>query len=226
MIFFEKRYYCVLCEKFQSSHKMKTTHDEIGICHRCYEGLKTTKDKSFDGGDGIKAVFSPFFYVGEMAEAVKTYKFGSYAMYGGIFGKMMYDELKDISYIWEYDCIIPVPLHHTRLEERGHNQSEIMARKIAELSGLSILDDVLFRIRETKRQSSLVGIERRENVRGAFYAYPESVSGKRIILVDDVCTMGETLRACAEALNTAGAKEVIAITLCVSKKEEESFSLY
>ena len=68
--------------------------------------------------------------------------------------------------------------------------------------------------------------QRRENVKGAFYAYPDIITGKRIILVDDICTMGETLRACADALKEAGAKEIIGVTLCVSKVEEKSFNLY
>lgn len=224
-MFFEKKYLCVLCGTYHYESKMKIAYSRIGVCHSCYDELLTTKDKSFDGGDGIKAVFSPYTYSGNIAEAVKMYKFGDMPMYGLLFGKMIYDELKEISHIWEYDCIIPVPLHQTRLRERGYNQSEIMAQKISDLSAIPIVCDGLFRVRETKRQSSLVGLERRENVRGAFYAYPGVVSGKRVILIDDIFTMGETIRACADALIQAGATEVLALTLCVSIKEENRLTL-
>jgi ComF family protein len=172
-------------------------------------------------------VFIPHLAVGlNMAEAVKKYKFSGQWLYGELFGKMIHQELKNIPELWEYDCIIPVPLHANRLKERGYNQSEIMGRILSELSGLSMIDDGIFRIRETKRQSSLVGLERRTNVKGAFFAAESAVLGKRIILVDDICTMGETLRACGDALLSAGAREVVGITLCVSKREKECFDLY
>lgn len=223
---FGKKHFCVLCEKYHDERNTHIFYDEIGVCNSCYQKLLTTKDKSFDCGDRIKAVFSPYFYMGDMAESVKNYKFSGQRLYGNLFGKMLFEELKGISYIWDFDTIIPVPLHQTRLDERGYNQSEIIAKEISLYSGIPVLCDGLFRIRETKRQSSLKGMERRENVRGAFCAAESVILGKRIVLVDDICTMGETLRACAEALFSAGAKEIIAITLCITYKEEERFSLY
>lgn len=225
-MFFEKKCCCILCRMYKDARKMKITKGEIGICHACYDSLKTTKDKSFDGGEGIKAVFSPYEYEGRLAESVKAYKFLGQRLYGGLFGKMIYQELRDIPHLWEYDAIIPVPLHEKRFKERGYNQSEIMAREIGENSGVAVIDDGVFRIRETKRQSSLSAKERRENVKGAFYAYPNAVKGKKILLIDDICTMGETLRACADALIKAGTSDITAITLCVSAKEEKTFSLY
>jgi len=225
-MFFDRKYFCVCCKTYHNENRMRFSHKEIGICEDCYNKIKTTKDKCFDGGEEIKAVFSPYLYAGEIADAVKEFKFSGHWLFGELFGEIIYRELKGISHIWDYDCLIPVPLHENRFMERGYNQSEIIARKISELSNLPMINDGLFRIRETKRQSSLVGLERRTNVKGAFHAAESAVFNKRIILVDDICTMGETLRACADALHLAGAKEVIAITLCKSDIEKESFSLY
>ena len=225
-MFFKKKVFCVLCERYCTEDSIKKKHKEIGVCHNCYSKLLTTKDKSFDCGDGVKGVFSPYAYCGGIAEAIKEFKFHGMSLYGKLFGEMIYDELKDNPYILGFDVIIPVPLHKKRLDERGYNQSEVMAEQLSKLFKIPLICDGLFRIRETKKQSSLVGVERRENVRGAFYAFPNAVSGKRIIMVDDVCTMGETLRACASALSEVGAKEIIAITLCVSKEEDNSFKLY
>lgn len=223
---FGKKYYCVLCGIYHSEDKMHTIHNEIGVCHKCYQTLDTTKEQNFDGGDNIQAVFSPFFYKGHLRDAVKAYKFSGQRLFGNLFGKMIYERLKEIRYIWDFDAIIPVPLHELRLQERGYNQSEIIAEDISTFSGVKMINDGLFRIRETKRQSTLKGLARRENVKGAFYAYPDIIAGKRIVLIDDICTMGETLRACADALKEAGAKEIIALTLCVSTKEERQFYLY
>lgn len=223
---FGKKYCCILCDRYCGQDKMHIIHSEIGVCNNCYHKLDTTKEQNFDGGDNIKAVFSPFFYKDELRDAVKAFKFSGQRLFGNLFGKMIYEKLQEIPYIWDFDAIIPVPLHELRLKERGYNQSEIIAEDLSMLSGIEIINDGLFRIRETKRQSSLKGLERRENVKGAFYAYPDAIKDKRIILVDDICTMGETLRACADALKTAGAREIIAITVCVSSKEEKKFYLY
>lgn len=217
---FEKRHYCVLCKKYCPAHKMSVIQGEIGVCENCRGQLNTTKEKNFDGGDGIIAVFSPYFYENSLKKAIREFKFSGQRLFGELFGEMIYEELKDISYIWEYDAVIPVPLHPTRYEERGYNQAEIIADKISKLSGVPMISDGLFRIKKTKKQSSLKGLERRENVKGAFYAYPGAVSEKRIILVDDICTMGETLRAAKDALKKGGAGDIIAITLCVTPVKE------
>ena len=71
---------------------------------------------------------------------------------------MIYEKLKEIPYICDFDAIIPVPLHESRLQERGYNQSEIIAEDISRFFGIEMINDGLFRIRETKRQSSWLSL--------------------------------------------------------------------
>jgi predicted amidophosphoribosyltransferase len=71
----------------------------------------------------------------------------------------------------------------------------------------------VIRIRETRSQVGLSVLERKENISGAFQADPSRVSGKVILLVDDVTTTGATMAACSDALRKAGAKTVYALTL-------------
>ncbi|MBO5060435.1 MAG: ComF family protein [Clostridia bacterium] len=215
-MFFERRCFCVLCGKYKSTEKLQLSHKGIAVCKSCYDNIGTTKDKSFDGKGNIKIVLSPYVYGGAIREAVKVYKFSGQWLYGELFGRMICDELKEHTWLLEYDCIIPVPLHESRFKERGYNQSEILARVMSEHTGIPMLSDVLFRIRETKRQSTLKGLERIENVRNAFWAHPEAVRNKRIILVDDIYTMGETAGSCAQALKAAGAADIAVITLCIT----------
>ena len=132
----------------------------------------------------------------------------------------MGEKLKDIAMLKSCDMIIPVPLHPNRLRERGYNQSEILAERLSLILDVPMMTDVMFRIRDTRRQSSLKGLDRVENVRDAFYAHPDCVRDKRIILVDDICTMGETLKACEKALKIAGVKDVYGVTLCINLEAE------
>ncbi len=219
MIFFKSKCFCVLCKHYKTRDKMNITHKAIGVCNSCRLNLLTSKDKSFDGKDNVKIVLSPYIYSGAIRDAVKDYKFSGQRMYGELFGKMLCAELSDYAWLGDYDLIIPVPLHEKRVMDRGYNQSEILAGVLSEHFKIPLLTDVLFRVRETVRQSSLKGTARTENVRGAFWAHPESVKGKRIILIDDIYTMGETVKACAAALRDAGADEVAAVTLCITLTE-------
>ncbi|MBS1248746.1 MAG: Orotate phosphoribosyltransferase [Chloroflexi bacterium] len=114
---------------------------------------------------------------------------------------------------WNVDLVVPVPLGVERLGERGYNQAMLLARPFAWRVGLRHKPRSLKRIRETQSQVNLSLADRRENVAGAFQAEPEIVSGKSVVVVDDVTTSGSTLDACAAALTDAGARSVYGLTL-------------
>jgi ComF family protein len=114
---------------------------------------------------------------------------------------------------WPVDLVIPVPLGKKRLAERGYNQVSLIARPLAMAMGLAFATDALARSQETRSQVGLSRAERQQNVRGAFCAQSRRVSGRAVLLVDDVATTGSTLSSCAEALLSAGARDVFAFTV-------------
>jgi len=111
------------------------------------------------------------------------------------------------------DVLIPVPLHPTRLRQRGFNQSLLLARHAGDVLTLDV-EEALVRTRRTQAQVSLAAQQRTANVAGAFAVKPNiAVAGLSIALIDDVVTTGSTLSACAEVLIAAGAASIKAASL-------------
>lgn len=115
----------------------------------------------------------------------------------------------------EGEIVIPVPISKERLNERGFNQSALLAENIAKQLNIPYAVDVLLKTKNTPRQSSLRYYERQKSLEGALsISKPEKIIGKKIILVDDVCTSGATLMACAKILHEYSQNEIYALTVC------------
>jgi ComF family protein len=114
---------------------------------------------------------------------------------------------------WPVDTVIPIPLGKNRLRERGYNQVAMVAMPLSIQLGLKYYPSGLIRARETRSQVGLSAEERQENVNKAFLADKKKVSGRNILLIDDVSTTGATLSSAAEALYASGAEDVFAATI-------------
>ena len=120
------------------------------------------------------------------------------------------------------DVVLAVPLHEQRRRDRGYNQSELLARAIARDWGLESPASSLIRVRETPPQVGLSAQERVRNVKGAFLADGRQVSGRAVLLVDDVCTTGATIAACAAAIAAAGGTVVAGVTFTRAREGADS----
>ncbi len=130
------------------------------------------------------------------------------------------DRMGVTDHLPEIDVVIPIPLHWSRAISRGFNQSEIVARPIAEHLGASFECDVLMRVRRTSDQTGLNAAQRRENMRKAFeIVEPDAVHSKRVLLVDDVTTTGATLEEAATELRLGGCRNVYAAVIAVATVE-------
>lgn len=112
----------------------------------------------------------------------------------------------------DFDVIVPVPMHRRKERKRGYNQAELLAMELSKKLRVRCDPSLLVKTRERQTQSMLARNERAANVRGAFAASPR-VDGRSVLLVDDISTTGETLRACAADLVRAGASRVCAVAV-------------
>lgn len=111
--------------------------------------------------------------------------------------------------------LIPVPLHKNRLNRRGFNQAELLAKDIADAYHISYIGDVLIRVINSKHQADMKSREERlTNLKNHFAAKNrEAVKDRTVVLVDDICTTGATLNECARVLKESGAKKVIGFVI-------------
>ncbi len=122
--------------------------------------------------------------------------------------------LADFRQVHQPDLLIPVPLHRSRLRSRGFNQSVLLAELLAKQWQIPLQRQLLQRTRATIPQMELTRAERLTSLQGAFKVRDSTlISGRRIMLVDDVFTTGSTLAACATTLLQAGCEQVTAVTV-------------
>ncbi len=165
--------------------------------------------------DGIRA---PFKFDGAVRRAIHELKYKNVRAIAALLGHWLGDYLAD--YPLPAEVLVPVPLHHKRLRERGYNQSRLLARELAKLSGLPLVDGCLVRERYTTPQARTSNVdERRNNVADAFACRDRRLEGRAVLLIDDVATSGATLDACARVLKEAGAGSVWGLVLAKEIKE-------
>ena len=173
-----------------------------GLCGHCKAGPRA-----------FRHIRSAFRFEGPLRHAVHALKYEKRRSIAAPLAGLMGMQLASPDRAGMLLCA--VPLHPGRLKERGFNQSAELARTLGQQWGLECLPDhVLQRIRATESQVELDQAARQANVAGAFAVNdPALIMGRGIILVDDVCTTGATLDACAQALRAAGASVVDGVTL-------------
>src|SRR5579859_1927103 len=152
-------------------------------------------------------VRAPFAYSGAARTAVLNLKFRSGRYLVPLMGDFLCPPLRGA----QVDLVVPVPLSPTRLRERGFNQALLLAQHVALAQRLVLAPQALTR-EDRKSQHTLNAAGRLRNLAGAFQCVdPRAVSGKRVLLVDDVVTTGATVSACADTLAEAGASAVCAL---------------
>jgi ComF family protein len=152
-----------------------------------------------------------FHFESGVRDAVHRFKYDGLSVLADPLGMLM------AAYLWEHpmqaDVIVPVPLHRKRVRDRGFNQSALLANVIAVDHGRPVDRNTLIRRRATVPQVGLTIDGRAKNVADAFACTSDALAEKDVLLIDDVCTTGATLEACAGALLVGGARHVRGLTL-------------
>lgn len=178
------------------------------LCPRCLAQMERAPGRVVEGLDEVRVAVT---FDGPARSAIHALKYDGVKRLAEPLAALLTSALADID--WPVDAVCAVPLHRRRLQERGYNQSALLAAALAERMKWAYNDQAVWRVRETETQTHLSARQRRENVAGAFAASAAQVADRCMVVVDDVLTTGATLEACAKALRAAGARRVYGVAL-------------
>lgn len=186
----------------------ETFLSEGGICKDCLQTLCV--HPVADCPPALDGLVCGYAYDGSVASAVQRFKYqGQRWLADPLAATVLLPE------DWQIDCMIPVPLHPLRQWQRTFNQSEDLCRMLQRRYPFPIRTDLLRRKRYTYPQAKLSADRRKTNLFDAFSAAP-AVSGRSVLLVDDVTTTHSTLIECAQSLRKAGAANVYGACACLA----------
>lgn len=218
--------YCIICNRRISSDRKRVCEScekkivkiMPPICKKCGRRLKKTINK--EKGVCQDCSEQKFYfeearafgvYEGILRKLIYEFKYKGKKELSLFLGVKMFDVLQSFSW-YSIDIIVPVPLYKKRENQRGYNQSLLLAKVLKGKTGIPISED-LIRIKNTEHQTVLSKIHRRQNLNDAFEVKNKKIfNGKTILLVDDVYTTGSTANNCAKSLKQAGASKIYVLT--------------
>lgn len=211
---------CAVCEKH-------LVGDERFICDTCFHALPRVRmqrgvmsevDDLFLGCRIVKHGVSFFKYsrYSKYSEIIKDIKYRNKPEMGTALARIFAQELLEVNYFDGIDIIVPIPLHRKKQRERGYNQSWYIAKGVSEISGLPI-EEVVEAVKPHKTQTAKTADQRKNNVKGVF-GINKNITGKQVLLIDDVITTGATLMECCDELEKAGVRGVKILSLALAER--------
>lgn len=196
---------CGFCEKFTENY----------ICNECMNILKNKmNNKSYKYvGKSFDEHYWLFKYEDEIRDMILKYKFNEKSYLYRSFSELILDNKDAVNYLKKADYIVSVPIHKSRLKERGYNQCELIAKRVSEKLNIKYIPQLLYKSKNTVPQSTLNRIGRMENIKGVFSIKQNTnLCGKNITLFDDIYTTGSTVEECAKQLKMLGCNNICVFT--------------
>lgn len=202
---------CVFCGRLLAEN-------ETDLCGRCRRELPTA-EREIKRGEFFTGCTCVYYYENAVRQSVLRFKFRSMRQYADAYGRLL--AMRLLPEREAYDLLTWVPVSAKRRRQRGYDQAELLAERVAAELGLPC-ERTLQKIRHNPAQSKQSGAAaRKANVLGVYRAVrPERIKEKRILLIDDVITTGATLTECSKVLWLAGAKEISCAALAAVRKPD------
>ena len=221
---------CILCKKSIPAQdqtplcpgcQMTIQRNRPPFCAKCSRSLENNSETCptcSKNNPHFDTAWAAAAYDETMQKLIHLFKYGQKTSLQHCFFELISEFITAYRLnINQFDLVIPVPLHPTRLRERGYNQAQLLAEQISSAFDIKHVNNNLLRIKNTQNQARLSQKERWTNIHGAFKIKDIFVfSKKSILVVDDLLTTGATASEIARILKTAGAKKVGVLTVAIA----------
>ena len=200
----------------------------LGLCRECFEKIEPIPlFNPLEGIGNVNYFVSGYYYNDTLKSLIHRYKFNGEYGFSDLFTSMLFDRIKDIKELHDFDFITSVPISRQRFLSRGYNQSELIAKEIAKQLDIPYVM-CIHKHKHTIAQSLLRKRKRLTNIRGAFIADTKKIQNKRILLIDDVITTGSTMNECANELLKNNAEFVAGLSFAITKRKiiSEALSIW
>lgn len=188
-----------------------------GLCPKCSYKLKQISQCKIVKVENFYFDYHVYLfkYEDNIRNKIIDFKFNEKPYLAKTFIKFLIKNEKICGFLKNYDIIMPVPMYAKKKAIRGYNQAELLAKCLAnEIGIIQYKNDILLKILDTKKQSTLNKKERSQNLIGAYKIQnAEILQNKNIILVDDIFTTGSTANECSKMLKQAGANKICVLTI-------------
>jgi ComF family protein len=213
---------CLVCGATANKHSLcADCQNELPAndyaCRRCAEPLPegcidNLCGRCLKSPPAFDQVFSPYLYQPPLDRLITRFKFQADLGAGHILAKLLYQHIEQN--IQHYpQCLVPVPLHKTRLRQRGFNQAHEICRMLGSQLDIPVRNNICHRTRSTSSQSGLNEKHRRKNIRGAF-SVASDPAYKHIAIIDDVMTTGNTVNELARVLRKSRVETIQVWSIC------------
>ena len=216
-----------LLPRFCCACHIKLTLDQDTICDNCFSKIQKSTtarlqhefERKFENKKIITDFYSPFIFEKdkELQHAIHSLKYEKKFRVGIFLGTVLASQIRKEKPNWQFDLIIPIPLHRLKKAERGYNQSYYIAKGVGKTFNIKSSDRIVKRVKYTESQTKMNLNEREENISGAFKVRKKNiVADKNILLLDDVITTGATISECGKILLEAGANKIYAASIAIA----------
>lgn len=216
-----------LLPRFCCACHIKLSLDQDTICDNCFSKIQKSTivrlqhefERKFENKKIITDFYAPFIFEKdkELQHAIHSLKYEKKFSVGIFLGSVLASEIKKVKPNWQFDLIIPIPLHHLKKAERGYNQSYYIAKGVGKGLNVNSSDRIVKRVKYTESQTKMNLNEREENISNAFKVRKKNIAaGKNILLLDDVITTGATISECGKILLEAGANKIYAASIAIA----------
>lgn len=216
---------CAICDIYIGN---SVTYSEF-ICNRCYDSIPYSPPHREIFNSLLKTMPLDSIYISKATslysleltknnwlELIHLLKYKKFTKIGTEFGKLLGIRLKSEQFI-DYDYVIPVPIHSAKQRERGYNQSDFIAKSVAETLDCKFDNKLIKRNKYTNSQTQFNSQDRKLNISGVFREFNSTsqnkIDSKKILIIDDVLTTGSTANECAKVLISLGANSVDVATI-------------